>query len=175
MVDCFLSRRDFSHKAARINRYLTRRGMRLDLDQVLCSTSWTGFTSSIFSMTLSTFDTRPFRATAREGATQSFPSGCLRLWCGNQKPIQTREPLATLDLPTGSDAGYVESSHTRFLRISRFLIVEGADAGHLAAENRLDCPSMGMALVNVHPDYVVLGWSAGQHNGISVHSLQSAA
>ena len=85
MVDCFYRDGILAKRLRELIATFTT-GMRLDLDQALCSTSWTGFTSSIFSMTpLLLILTHSSRS--RKGGTPSFRSGCLQLCRRNRKAI----------------------------------------------------------------------------------------
>ena len=69
----FLSRREFSRRLRGLTA-ISGTGMRQDLDRASCSTSWTGFTSSIFCMMLPlSIPTHSSRS--QKGAIRSFPSG----------------------------------------------------------------------------------------------------
>jgi len=123
-------------------------GMRPDLDQGLCSTSWIGFTSSIFSMT-PPLSIPTHSSHSQKDATRFFPSGCLRLWRGNQKLIQpgtTRHarPRAGFVLPQD---------------FTLFLLLREQTPDIWLQKIDWIAKHGGMALVNVHPDYLCLNGS----------------
>ncbi len=168
----FLSRRDFSHKAARINRYLrdwNAAGFRSGF--MLHKLDWLHELDIQYDA--STFDTDPFEPQP-EGRHTIFPfwvpAPVVRQSEANSNGTNQSAVLDLRQAPRRLRRAPIHASSG----FHAFLIAEGADAGHLAAKIDWIARHGGMALVNVHPDYLCLD-GATPNNGISVHSLQSAA
>ena len=169
----FLSRRDFSHKAARINRYLrdwNAAGFRSGF--MLHKLDWLHELDIQYDA--STFDTDPFEPQP-EGRHTIFP-----FWVPapvarqseansagtNQSPCSTSGTLR---------AGYVELPYTLPQDFTLFLLLREQTPDiwlqkiDWIAKTRRDGTRQRASRL------FVLGWSHAQDNGISVHSLQSAA
>ena len=166
----FLSRRAFSRKAARINRYLRDwnvAGFRSGF--MLHKLDWLHELDIQYDA--STFDTDPFEPQP-EGRHTIFPfwvpaRGAWQPGASPAKPRSARRAPSSGTLRTG----YVDSLH----------VTPGFHAFLIAAESTRrtsGCKNLtglrrhgGMALVNVHPDYLCFDGATPRQDGISLHLL----
>jgi glycosyltransferase involved in cell wall biosynthesis len=154
----FLSRRGFAAKADAINRYLRewdaggfRAGFMLrDLD-------W--YHDLDIEYDASTFDTDPFEPMP-DGARTIFP-----FWVPAPANSHSRTPSHSL---RGSRRGYVELPYTLPQDSTLFFVLN--ETGPILWQRKLDwlVQKGGMALVNVHPDYVCF---AGERRKASTYPI----
>ena len=131
--------------------------MRQDLDPGLCSTSWTGFTELNIQYDASTFDTDLFEPQPEGPPYDLFLSGRQRAWeRGIEEPARLRRTQAArpgcwrAPAPATSELPYtLPQDFTRFSYCSgsRRLDIWLQKLDWIARHG-------GMALVNVHPDYL---------------------
>jgi len=149
----FLSRRHFSHKAARINRYLrdwNAAGFRSGF--MLHKLDWLHELDIQYDA--STFDTDPFEPQP-EGRHTIFP-----FWVPAPEARQSEANSAGNHSPRSTSGrfrtGYVELPYTLPQDFTLFLLLREQTPDIWLQKIDWIAQHGGMALVNVHPDYVCL-------------------
>jgi len=152
----FLSRRDFSHKAARINRYLrdwNAAGFRSGF--MLHKLDWLHELDIQYDA--STFDTDPFEPQP-EGRHTIFP-----FWVPAPVARQSEANSARNHSPRSTSGrfrtGYVELPYTLPQDFTLFLLLREQTPDIWLQKIDWIAKHGGMALVNVHPDYLCLNGS----------------
>src|SRR5205807_7514961 len=151
----FLSRREFSRKATRINRYLrdwNAAGFRSGF--MLHKLDWLHELDIQYDA--STFDTDPFEPQP-EGRHTIFPFSVpapAARKSGANPPGANRKPSPTAGVLR---AGYVELPYTLPQDFTLFLLLRERTANIWLRKVDWIARHGGMALVNVHPDYLCFG------------------
>jgi glycosyltransferase involved in cell wall biosynthesis len=158
----YRSRKGFLKKAAQINRYLKEwdaSGFRSGF--MLHNLNWLHALDICYDM--STFDTDPFEPQP-EGYHTIFP-----FWVSRPRNLLTsRQGL------NGHDNGYVELPYTLPQDSTLYLLLRETDAGIWLRKLDWIAEHGGMALVNIHPDYIEFNGgthTAARYPATRVHEL----
>jgi len=153
----FLSRRDFSHKAARINRYLrdwNAAGFRSGF--MLHKLDWLHELDIQYDA--STFDTDPFEPQP-EGRHTIFPFWVPAPEARKSEANSTGANCSPSPTCDRLRAGYVELPYTLPQDFTLFLLLREQTPDIWLRKIDWIAKHGGMALVNVHPDYLCLNGS----------------
>jgi len=150
----FLSRRDFCRKAARINRYLhdwKAAGFRSGF--MLHKLDWLHQLDIQYDA--STFDTDPFEPQP-EGRHTIFPFWVPAPVSRNSEPNSREISRSPRPISADFHAGYVELPYTLPQDFTLFLLLKERTPEIWLQKVDWIAKHGGMALVNVHPDYLCL-------------------